>query len=166
MSDLLKKGFLLGLGAAVTGKERAEKYLDELLAKGKITPKEADEMYDSFIKKGQETEEKWTSRSRDSVRTMLLEDFELVPRDEFLQLQERVTLLEAKLKEQAQAPENNDSNHRDKSSLDSSMSLYTTTESADAGNKKSAGNEEEQKSHNTPRKDPEDPHNLSDDKEK
>ncbi|WP_088035867.1 phasin family protein [Evansella clarkii] len=163
MSDLLKKGFLLGLGAAVTGKERAEKYLDELLAKGKITPKEADEMYDSFIKKGQETEEKWTSRSRDSVRTMLLEDFELVPRDEFLQLQERVTLLEAKLKEQAQAPENNDSNHRD---LDSSMSLYTTTESADAGNKKSAGNEEEQKSHNTPRKDPEDPHNLSDDKEK
>ncbi|UTR09179.1 hypothetical protein MM300_14880 [Evansella sp. LMS18] len=159
MSDLLKKGFLLGLGAAVSGKERAEKYLDELLAKGKITPKEADEMYDSFMKKGQETEAKWSSRSKDSVRTMLIDDFELVPRDEFLQLQERVTLLESKLKEQAQTPENNDTNGSDNSSLDSSMNLYTTTESADSGN-------EEQKSHSTPRTDPEDPHNLSDEKEK
>ena len=100
MNDFLKKGFLLGLGAAAASKERIDQYVDALLTRGQITPKEAEEMYDSFMKKGEETEERWSAKSKSSLRSMLMDDFGMVSKEEFFSLQERIAVLEKQLKEQ------------------------------------------------------------------
>jgi polyhydroxyalkanoate synthesis regulator phasin len=101
MNNLIKSGFLLGLGAAVSSKERVDKYLDELMAKGKVTPAEADELYENLIKKGEETEEDWNRRTRERVREFLeglnvvsLEDHEAV-KSRVVELEERVKALES-----------------------------------------------------------------------
>ncbi|WP_416149132.1 phasin family protein [Salipaludibacillus sp. HK11] len=99
MSNLLKTGFLLGIGAAVSSKEKVDKYVDDLLAKGKVTPKEADELYQSLLKKGEETEEQWNQRSKEKMRS-IMDDLNIISREEFLQLQERVDQLEKKLTDQ------------------------------------------------------------------
>ncbi|MDQ0258028.1 polyhydroxyalkanoate synthesis regulator phasin [Evansella vedderi] len=96
MSDLLKKGFLLGLGAAVASKEKVEKYFQELVSKGKLTPQEAQDLFDSLVKKGEETGERWSLRSKERVRT-LFDDLDLVSKQEFAQLKERVEELEKKV---------------------------------------------------------------------
>ncbi|WP_280768703.1 phasin family protein [Salipaludibacillus daqingensis] len=96
MANLLKTGFLLGLGAAVSSKERVDKYVDDLLAKGKVTPKEADELYQSLLKKGEETEEQWNSRTKEKMRSVM-EDLNIVSRDEFIGLKEKVEILEKKI---------------------------------------------------------------------
>jgi polyhydroxyalkanoate synthesis regulator phasin len=100
MSNLLKTGFLLGIGAAVSSKEKVDKYVDDLLAKGKVTPKEADELYQSLLKKGEETEEQWNQRSKEKMRS-IMDDLNIISREEFLKLQERVVQLEKKLSDQA-----------------------------------------------------------------
>lgn len=96
MSNLLKTGFLLGLGAAVSSKEKVEKYIDDLVVKGRVTPKEADDIYHSLLKKGEETGEKWNSRSKEKVGS-IMEDLNIVSKEDFNLLLARVELLEAKI---------------------------------------------------------------------
>ncbi|PYZ94060.1 hypothetical protein CR194_00525 [Salipaludibacillus keqinensis] len=108
MSNILKTGFLLGLGAAVTSKEKVDKYIDDLLAKGKVTPKEADELYQTFLKKGEETEEQWNQRTKEKMRTTM-EDLNIVSREEFLNLHLKVEELERKIAEL----ENKETNRED-----------------------------------------------------
>ncbi|MFA9557484.1 phasin family protein [Evansella sp. AB-rgal1] len=98
MNDLLKKGFLLGLGAAVASKEKVEKYFQDLVEKGKLTPKEAEELFDSLVKKGEETGERWNRRSKEKVRSMINDlELEVVSKDEFDELKQRVVALEKKI---------------------------------------------------------------------
>ncbi|UTR14180.1 hypothetical protein MM221_16645 [Salipaludibacillus sp. LMS25] len=96
MNNLLKTGFLLGLGAAVSSKEKVEKYIDQLLEKGKVTPQEADDLYQSLLKKGEETEEQWSNRTKDKMRSVM-EDLNMVSRDDFESLRHQVNDLERKL---------------------------------------------------------------------
>lgn len=96
MANLLKTGFLLGLGAAVSSKERVERYVDELIAKGKVTPDEADELYQNFLKKGEETEQDWNQRSKGRVREFL-KDFDLVTKEEHEALKVQLAALENRL---------------------------------------------------------------------
>ncbi|WP_147803071.1 phasin family protein [Alkalicoccus halolimnae] len=97
MNNLFKSGILLGLGAAVSSKEKVEKYLDELISKGKVTPSEADDLYQTLIKKGEETEEEWNRHSKERLRTFF-EDLNLVSKDEHEALKERTKELEERLK--------------------------------------------------------------------
>ncbi|PRO64674.1 phasin family protein [Alkalicoccus urumqiensis] len=96
MNNVLKTGFLLGLGAAVSSKEKVDRYMDDLLAKGKVTPAEADDLYNQLLQKGSETEEGWERRSREKLRLML-RDLDMVPREDLDALQARVQSLEARL---------------------------------------------------------------------
>lgn len=96
MSNVLKTGFLLGLGAAVSSKEKVQKYIDELVVKGRVTPQEADDMYHSLIKKGEETEAKWNTRSKEKV-SGIMEDLNIVSKEDFKLLQARVEYLEEKI---------------------------------------------------------------------
>jgi polyhydroxyalkanoate synthesis regulator phasin len=98
MTNFLKTGFLLGLGAAVSSKEKVDKYVDDLLAKGKVTPKEADELYSALLKKGEETEEQWNHRTKEKMSSVM-EDLNIISRNEFLALQHRVEELEKTLSE-------------------------------------------------------------------
>ncbi|NJP36635.1 phasin family protein [Alkalicoccus luteus] len=96
MSNLLKTGFLLGLGAAVSSKEKVDRYIDELLAKGKVTPVEADELYQKLLQKGESTEEEWNSRSKQKVQEML-HDFDLVTKEDHEALRLQLEALQKRL---------------------------------------------------------------------
>ncbi|SDO28822.1 phasin family protein [Alkalicoccus daliensis] len=96
MANLLKTGFLLGLGAAVSSKEKVDRYVDDLLAKGKVTPAEADELYQNFLKRGEETEQDWNRRSKERVRDFL-KDFDLVTKEEHDALKVQLEALENRL---------------------------------------------------------------------
>ncbi|PYZ98900.1 hypothetical protein CR205_10110 [Alteribacter lacisalsi] len=96
MSDLLKKGFLIGLGAAVTSKEKAEKYFNELIVKGKVTPDEANEMFDAFEKKGNETNEQWNRRSKEKAQ-QFFSDMDIATKTEVAALEARINELETRL---------------------------------------------------------------------
>ncbi|GEL08735.1 phasin family protein [Salisediminibacterium halotolerans] len=96
MSNVLKTGFLLGLGAAVSSKEKVDKYVDELLVKGKVTPKEADELYHSLLQKGEETEEEWHRRTKERMQETM-EELNLFTREEYNELKGRIDDLEKRL---------------------------------------------------------------------
>lgn len=53
MSDYLKKGFLLGLGAAISGKEKLDQKLKELVDKNELTQEQAKTVMKNFIEKGE-----------------------------------------------------------------------------------------------------------------
>lgn len=96
MNDLLKKGFFLGLGIAAASKEKVEKYVDELVVRGKLTPKEAEDVIDSFVKKGEEAGVKWQDRKKDKVKSVL-DEYDVVDRQSYLNLLDRVEAIEEKL---------------------------------------------------------------------
>ncbi|MFC0525164.1 phasin family protein [Pontibacillus salicampi] len=97
MSDLLKKGFYIGLGAAVSGKERAQRMLDELVDKGQVTPKEAKEMLNSFKEKGEKQNEKWTNQSEGYFRNMI-QELGFVTKEDYQVLESRIEALEEQLR--------------------------------------------------------------------
>ncbi|MBM7097412.1 MULTISPECIES: phasin family protein [Alteribacter] len=96
MSDLLKKGFLIGLGAAITSKEKAEKYFQELIVKGKVTPDEANEMMKEFEKKGTQTEETWNRRSKEKAQKFF-SDLDIASKAEVTALEQRIAELDARV---------------------------------------------------------------------
>ncbi|SDH06104.1 Polyhydroxyalkanoate synthesis regulator phasin [Alteribacillus persepolensis] len=68
MNDMLKKGFFLGLGAAAYGKEKVQRYVDDLVTKGKITPREAEQWKEEFIQKGRDTELEWSNQAKEKMQ--------------------------------------------------------------------------------------------------
>ncbi|QKS70700.1 hypothetical protein FLK61_28595 [Paenalkalicoccus suaedae] len=96
MRKVLKTGFLLGLGAAATSKEKVSHYVDDLVSKGKVKPDKADALYAQLLTKGTEKEEELSRRSKERIR-MLLEDMHLVSRDEHAELLEKVDTLERRV---------------------------------------------------------------------
>ncbi|MBB6449079.1 polyhydroxyalkanoate synthesis regulator phasin [Geomicrobium halophilum] len=100
MNEWLKNGFFLGLGAAVAGKEKVQTYLDDLVTKGRITPKEAEQFADELIHKGETKEEEWSQASKDRVKGMF-HDMGLATRDDVENLEAKITHLESLLKEEA-----------------------------------------------------------------
>lgn len=112
MANFLKTGFLLGLGAAVSSKEKVDKYIDELLAKGKVTPTEADELYHSLLKKGEETEEHWNNRTKEKMASVM-DELNIVSRDELYELRAHVRSLEERLNrlEETRATDTDEKNH-------------------------------------------------------
>jgi len=94
--DFIKKGMLAGVGAAVVSKETAEKALNELVEKGKISTSEAREMADKIVDQGREEYEK----SRDEMQNWfeeMLHRGNVASQKDFVALEARVAALEAKL---------------------------------------------------------------------
>jgi len=96
MSDFLKKGFLLGLGAAISGKEKLEKKLNELVDKNEISQDEAKEMMNNFIEKGELKTEEWSAKQMEQAKKKA-DDLGLATKDDITALQARITELEIKL---------------------------------------------------------------------
>lgn len=93
MNDLLKKGFLLGLGVAITSKEKVENYVDELVNKGQIAPGEAKQMIQELIEKGEQTESELDDDVRQKIK-LFLHSNGFVTLEEHQDLEKRVQLLE------------------------------------------------------------------------
>ncbi|WP_077329404.1 phasin family protein [Virgibacillus siamensis] len=99
MSDFLKKGFLLGLGAAVSGKERLDKKLKELVEKNELTQEQARTVMRNFVEKGEMKTEEWSTKQTEQTQEFAA-DLGLATKDDIHELQERIAALESKLKEQ------------------------------------------------------------------
>ncbi|MFB5661722.1 phasin family protein [Alteribacillus sp. HJP-4] len=96
MNDMLKRGFLLGLGAASYGKERVQHYLDELVSKGKITPAEAEQWKEELIQKGKQKEENWSGQAKNKMQDTF-KDMGLATDKDIERIEERLQAIEQKL---------------------------------------------------------------------
>lgn len=93
MSDLLKKGFYLGLGAAVSGKERFEKMVNEMVSKGEMTPSQAKSVINAWISKGETYDKEWSDQAKVKMQKRMKE-LGFVSREEYELLEARIQRLE------------------------------------------------------------------------
>ncbi|MFD1064577.1 phasin family protein [Oceanobacillus locisalsi] len=96
MSDYLRKGFLLGLGAAVSGKEKFEQKVKELVEKNELTQEQARTVLDNFMEKGSSKKDEWDEKSREKKKDLARETG-IATTEEIDELQARVSVLEEKL---------------------------------------------------------------------
>ncbi|WP_068673883.1 phasin family protein [Oceanobacillus sp. Castelsardo] len=96
MGNYLKKGFLLGLGAAVSGKEKLEQKLKELVDKNELTQDEAKSMMDNFIEKGDSKKQEWSVKQKKQAQKMAKE-MGIATAEELDELRRRIHALELKL---------------------------------------------------------------------
>ncbi|MFD1852235.1 phasin family protein [Oceanobacillus bengalensis] len=96
MSDYLKKGFLLGLGAAVSGKEKLEQKLKELVDKNELSQEQAKSMMNDFIEKGDSKKEEWSQKQKEQMLKMAKE-LGLATKDDVDELRKRINDLEMKI---------------------------------------------------------------------
>lgn len=96
MNDFLKKGFLLGLGAAVSGKEKLEGKLKELVEQNEITQEQAKSILNNFVEKGEMKKEEWDTKQQEQTKKMV-EGLGVATKDDINELRSRLTALEEKL---------------------------------------------------------------------
>ncbi|MEN1967584.1 hypothetical protein WMZ97_05835 [Lentibacillus sp. N15] len=96
MGDLLKNGFLLGLGAAVSGKEKLEQKLKDLVEKNELTQEQARTVMNNFIDKGEAKKSEWSSKQYEQTE-QIMKDLGIATKDDIEALQSRIRELEEKL---------------------------------------------------------------------
>ncbi|MDQ0299391.1 polyhydroxyalkanoate synthesis regulator phasin [Salibacterium salarium] len=96
MNEMLKKGFFLGLGAASYGKEKVQQYVDDLVSKGKITPREAEQWKDELVKRGVDTQSEWTGQAKDKMQDSFKE-MGLATEKDIERIEEKLHSLEQQL---------------------------------------------------------------------
>jgi len=96
MIDLLKKGFWMGLGAAVIAKETVGSVTGSLVRKDKLTANEAEDMSKELLDEAKKDIESIQSKGRKEIEKILSE-FQWVSREEFEALKGRVDDLESRL---------------------------------------------------------------------
>lgn len=92
MNNFLKSGFLLGLGAAVAGKEKIDETIMKLVEKGSMTQTEADTIFDELFKKGENKSEEWNDEFKKMARSQL-SDWGFVTKEELDVVQAQLALL-------------------------------------------------------------------------
>lgn len=99
MSDILKKGFLLGLGAAVSGKEKLDRKLQELVDKNELSQEQARTVMRNFVEKGEMKTDEWSTKQFEQTQDMAKE-LGLATKEEINELRARISVLEEKLDEE------------------------------------------------------------------
>lgn len=92
---MMRKAFLLGLGAMSITREKAERYYNEMIEKGHMSKEEARQFVEDAIKKGEEERKEMKNFIREEMGE-LKKDFSVVSRSEFEALEARVKELEQK----------------------------------------------------------------------
>ncbi|MFB1097758.1 phasin family protein [Terribacillus sp. JSM ZJ617] len=93
MADLLRKGFLLGVGAALAGKEKLDAKLKELVAKGEITPQQAKDLIQRFVDKGEAKSNEWNEKNQENMQKKV-HDLGLATKADVDALKQRISHLE------------------------------------------------------------------------
>lgn len=99
MSDILKKGFLLGLGAAVSGKEKLDRKLQELVDKNELSQEQARTVMRNFVEKGEMKTDEWSTKQFEQTQDVA-KDLGLATKEEINELRARISVLEEKLDEE------------------------------------------------------------------
>jgi polyhydroxyalkanoate synthesis regulator phasin len=95
MKNVLRKGFALGLGLAIVGKEQIEKFVDELVKKGELSQHESREFAHELMKKGEEAQQKLDERIQLKLK-QLLSELNIATKDDIKRLEQRIEQLENK----------------------------------------------------------------------
>ncbi|MDI9568707.1 MAG: phasin family protein [Bacillota bacterium] len=93
---MLEKILSLGFGIVAVSKEQVEKVVAELVKRGEVAPTEAKKMVNEMLERGREERERLGEMVRNQINKTLTE-LNLVSREEYLTLQQRVQYLEEKL---------------------------------------------------------------------
>ncbi|MCA0971089.1 hypothetical protein LCM20_10845 [Halobacillus litoralis] len=93
MNDLLKKGFYLGIGAAVSGKEKFEKMINEMVKRGEMSPSQAKSMMSEWVNKGENVDKEWSGQAKAKFQDRM-KDLGFVTREEYEVLESRLRRLE------------------------------------------------------------------------
>ncbi|WP_053367522.1 phasin family protein [Bacillus sp. FJAT-27245] len=96
MSDLFSRGLLLGLGAAIAGKEKLEETIMKMAEQGTMSKNEAESLFNDLVRKGAQKSESWNQDIRSSI-TSQLKELGFVTKDEFDTLQAQIVLLQKEL---------------------------------------------------------------------
>ncbi|WP_316571620.1 phasin-related domain-containing protein [Neobacillus sp. YIM B06451] len=96
MSDLFSRGILLGLGAAIAGKEKLEETIMKMAEQGTMSKNEAESLFNDLVRKGAQKSESWNQDIRNSI-TSQLKELGFVTKDEFDTLQAQIVLLQKEL---------------------------------------------------------------------
>jgi polyhydroxyalkanoate synthesis regulator phasin len=96
MNNFMKSGFLLGLGAAVAGKEKVDETIMKLVEKGNMTQAEADTIFDDFFKKGESKSGEWNKEFKEMARSQLTE-LGFVTREELETVKAQLVLLQEEI---------------------------------------------------------------------
>lgn len=96
MGDLLRKGFLLGLGAAVSGKEKLDQKLKELVDKNELTQDQARTVMNNFMEKGESKTSEWNAKQHEQTE-QIVKDLGIATKEDIDALRLRVKDLEEKL---------------------------------------------------------------------
>lgn len=96
MADLLRKGFLLGVGAALAGKEKLDAKLKELVAKGEITPQQAKDLIQRFVDKGEAKSNEWNEKNQENMQKKV-NNLGLATKADVDALKQRISHLELRL---------------------------------------------------------------------
>ncbi|MFX3616958.1 MAG: phasin family protein [Sporolactobacillus sp.] len=99
MNEQLKKIFLIGLGATVASKEKADQVLNDLSKSGSVAAEETKVFFEKLTEKGQSKKDHWQTDMKDGIKDAL-HDVGLTTDEEYLELKEKVETLEAKLANQ------------------------------------------------------------------
>lgn len=93
MSDFLKKGFLLGLGVALSGKEKLDKRMDDWKMDDFASPEQARQALRRYMEKGETKQGEWDAKQREQF-DKLLDELGLVRKEEMRELEIRLKKLE------------------------------------------------------------------------
>lgn len=106
MLDLL---ISLGFGTVSLTREKAEEIVDLLITKGELSREEAKKTINELVERGEKDREKIKDYLQQEIRHTL-QKYNLVTREEYLALQERVKALELKCREAEQSEPKTDLN--------------------------------------------------------
>jgi polyhydroxyalkanoate synthesis regulator phasin len=93
MRNMLKKGLALGLGLAITSKEQAEKFVEELVKKGEMTQEESKGFVNELIQKGEEMQKELDEVINKRLN-QLLGQWNVATKEEIQRLEQRIDQLE------------------------------------------------------------------------
>lgn len=102
MFDILKKTFLVGVGATVVTKERIESSLNELVDKGKISAEEARKTADKIADEGKAELEQF-NKQFDAAVEDAMHRARFATTKQVAELESRITALEVSLAEAKKA---------------------------------------------------------------
>ncbi|EHL79244.1 polyhydroxyalkanoate synthesis regulator [Bacillus sp. FSL W8-1127] len=91
--DLIKKGLAFGLGLAVTSKEQAEKFVNDLVKKGELSLEESKDMVNQLVQRGEEEKKGLQRIVREQIK-QILNELDLATKEDIQKLEQRIQKLE------------------------------------------------------------------------
>ncbi|TLS37917.1 phasin family protein [Pseudalkalibacillus caeni] len=96
MENLFKKGFLLGIGVAASGKEKLENTLEKYVSAGQLTKNEARSLLEATSEKGKNEINSWNNEIKKKT-TEQLKQLGFVTQEDFKEIQAQLVLLQEEL---------------------------------------------------------------------